>query len=369
LSELYAVRAALRDEQGRTQEALTDLKHAVTLNPNDSWAFAELARLHSVEGEPHTALRDLRQALVLNPLDFVLHARHCLVLQDLAMFARATAACDRARALQGPGGNWATVVSEWLARSQGNLKQAMVWSGQALRADPQSIGAYERRAEIMLTLGMAAEARELYRQARIATHDEEAVEIGLAKAAYCQNGADGLRQYLESTGLDRSAHARTLIDTAYLRLLLGEPRQADDLVQRAMRASDFDPVRFNGAWFARWGWSDELIRAAAEVGTGDRPDAMKDLQQIADLIDRLVSEGEQRGGLYALKAEVLALRGSDDSAMRALSQAVELGWRESWWAQREPYLASLRSRTDFRNLMERVDDLNRRTRDELKPDE
>jgi TolB-like protein/DNA-binding winged helix-turn-helix (wHTH) protein/Tfp pilus assembly protein PilF len=369
LSELYAVRAALRDEQGRTPEALTDLKHAVTLNPNDSWAFAELARLHSAEGEPHTALHDLQQALVLNPLDFVVHARHCLVLQDLGRFAQATAACERARSLEGSGGNWATVVSEWLAWSQGNLKQAMIWSGQALKFDPQSIGAYERRAEIMLTLGMAAAARDLYRQAEVATHDEEAIQIGLGKVAYCQNGADGLRQYLATTDLDHSPHARTLIDTAYLQLLLGEPGRAVDLVQRATKAADFDPVRFNAAWFARWGWSDQLIRAAAEVGTGDSPGAAKDLQQVSALVDRLEAEGEQRGSLYALKAEVLALSGSNDGAMRELSQAVGLGWRESWWAEREPYLASLRSRPDFRTLMARVDEMNRRTRAELAPDQ
>jgi transcriptional activator of cad operon len=42
LSELYAVRGALRAEQMRRAEAQQDLARAVALDPNTSWAFAEL---------------------------------------------------------------------------------------------------------------------------------------------------------------------------------------------------------------------------------------------------------------------------------------------------------------------------------------
>lgn len=369
LSELYAVRAALRDEEGLTKEALADLEHAVSLNPNDSLAFAELARLHSVEGEPLTALKHLRQALALDPLDFVLHARHCLVLQDLALFAQASAACERARALQGQDGNWGTVVSEWLAISQGDLVQAMAWSGLALKSDPHSFGAYERRAEVMLTLGMSREARSLYEQARVATSEAESAEIGLCRVAFIEGGADALRNRLSESGLDQSAHARTLIETSYLHLLLGEGPTARDLMMRAMQASDFDSGRFHSAWFARWGRSDQLVLATAQLQTGDPADASVNLQQISDLVERLLKEGEERGEIYALKAEILALRGKQDAAMQALGEAAELGWRSSWWAQREPYLTSLRSRSDFRTLMARIDASNQRARSELAPDQ
>lgn len=369
LSELYAVRAALRDEQGRTGQALADLEHAVSLNPNESLAFAELARLYSVEGDPKAALKNIQQALALDPLDFVLHARHCLVLQDRALFAEATAACERARALQGQEGNWATVVSEWLAWSQGDLVQALAWSGLALKSDLRSFGAYERRAEVMLTLGMSREARAVYEQARAATSDAEAAEIGLCKVAFFEGAADALRNCLSASALDQSVHARTLIEDANLHLLLGEAPSARDLMARAMHAPDFDPGRLNSAWFARLGRSDQLVLAAAELQTGDLADAKVHLQQISDLVDRLYKDGEERGGIYALKAEVLALRGNDDAAMQALDEAVALGWRSGWWAQREPYLASLRPRSDFRNLMAHIDASNQRARAELAPDQ
>lgn len=367
LSELHAVRAALRAEQGRTADAFSELNRAVALNPNDSWAFAELARLYSVEAQPRSSLQNLQRALALDPLDYLLHARQCVVLQDLARYVQATAACERARSLQGQG-SWATVVTEWLALSQGDLVQALAWSGLALKSDPQSIGAYERRGAILLTLGMASDAKHLYEQARAATHDDEAASIGLAKVAFYEGGADALRFQLATTRLEQSEHARSLIEAAHFRLLLGDAAQARRLMTTAMLASDFDSARFNGAWFARWGWSDQLILATAELQVGESASATQHLEQISELLERMMAAGEERFGIYALKAQVLALSGNAAGAMQALTRAVDLGWRYAWWAQREPYLASLWSRSDFRALMARVEALNQRARAAVKPD-
>jgi hypothetical protein len=86
------------------------------------------------------------------------------------------------------------------------------------------------------------------------------------------------------------------------------------------------------------------------------------LQGISDLLERLVLAGEERHGIYVLKAEVLALKGDADGAMKALNRATNLGWRGSWWVQREPYLVSLRDRGDFRALIARVDGIDRAMR-------
>jgi hypothetical protein len=40
--------------------------------------------------------------------------------------------------------------------------------------------------------------------------------------------------------------------------------------------------------------------------------------------------------------------------MRALQRAADQGWREVWLAEHEPYFASLRSRADFRALLQRL---------------
>jgi TolB-like protein/DNA-binding winged helix-turn-helix (wHTH) protein/Tfp pilus assembly protein PilF len=366
LSELYAVRAALREEQGRTDEALADLNHAVALNANNSSAFAELGRVYLGQGQPRVALQNLMRAMALDPLDYILPARQCLALQDLARYQQAGAACERARSLQGPG-NWAFVASTWLAWTQGDLVEAMNWNASALKDDPHNIDLYQRRADFLLTLGMPADARQTYEQARTATGNDEAVNIGLAQTAFYEGGASALRSQLSTAKLDESVHARTLIHAARFHLLLGEASQARQLMTRAMQAPDFDPGRFNGPWVARWGQSDQLILANAELLSGDSAAAAKHLQEIADLLERLMAAGEERNGIYALRAEILALRGDEQGAMRDLNRAADLGWRYSWWAEHEPYFAVLRPRPDFRALIARVGSINDRMRSELHP--
>jgi len=80
------------------------------------------------------------------------------------------------------------------------------------------------------------------------------------------------------------------------------------------------------------------------------------------MLDRAIAAGEQRFGIYALKAQVLALRGDSDGAMQALMRAVDLGWRRSWWADHDPYFEQLRARSDFRALMSKVDAINHQLR-------
>jgi TolB-like protein/DNA-binding winged helix-turn-helix (wHTH) protein/Tfp pilus assembly protein PilF len=366
LSELYAVRAALREEQGRTDDALADLNHAVALNANNSWAFAELGRLYIGEGQPRVALQNLMRAVALDPLDYIVSARQCLALQDLARYEQAGAACERARTVQGPG-NWAFVASSWLAWTQGDLVQAINWNSSALKVDPHNIDLYERRADFLLTLGMPAEARQMFEQARAVTGDDEAVTVGLARAAFYEGGAAALRTQLSAAKLDESTHARTLIHAAHFHLLLGEASQARQLMTRAMQAPDYDAKRFNGAWVARWGQSDELILADAELQCGDSVAAAKHLQEITDLLDRLIAAGEERNGIYALRAETRAMRGDAPGAMRDLNRAADLGWRSSWWAQHEPYFDALRSRADFRALIAHTNSINDRMRSELHP--
>ena len=68
----------------------------------------------------------------------------------------------------------------------------------------------------------------------------------------------------------------------------------------------------------------------------------------------MTAAGVRRHGVYELQAQVAALRGDADGAMRALQRAADQGWREVWLAEREPYFATLRPRADFRALLGRV---------------
>jgi len=361
LSELYAVRGALRAEQSRVDEAKKDLLHAIALNPNDSWAFAELGRLSLALGRPREAEQSLSLALMLDPADFVLLARECVALQDMARYQEASSACERSRVHQADG-DFGTMATSWLEWTQGHIPEALDWNAAAIKLDSTDINLYERRADLLLTLGLAGSARETYQQARAQTRNEEKTNLGLASIAYYEGGVSALRSHLATTRLDDAPHSRILFQVAYDHLLAAEPQIAQQVLTHAMSAADFNASSLNDPWYARWGESDQLILALCETQTGQKEAADRHLQEILTMLEQALDAGVQRFGIYSLKAQVLALRGDPDGAMRALTRAAELGWRRSWWADHEPYFARLRARADFRALLARVDTANQQLR-------
>ncbi|MDB6083631.1 MAG: hilA 4 [Gammaproteobacteria bacterium] len=368
LSDAYAVRGALRAEQLRNDAAQQDFGRAVKLNPNDSVAYTELGRLFLInEGRPRDALFNYTQAATLDPLNYQPQAQRCVALQDLGQFDEAATACTRARELQ-PEAYWPATVTSWLAAAQGRLDGALQWNEEAIKLAPDVFQLYNQRATYYLLLGLPARARDILERARVETTDVEGVNDALAQVAYYEGGPAQLRAHLAASGLDRSLHAATLFSAAYSQLLIGDAAAAKRSTERALAAIDFMPDSLESPWnAARWGHSDGLTVALVELDSGDRVSAMRRLDALAATLDRLVRNGEKRYGVDELRATVLALRGDGDGAMRALSRAADLGWRRSWWAEREPELASLWKRDDFRALTARVNAANAKLREHVSP--
>jgi hypothetical protein len=163
--------------------------------------------------------------------------------------------------------------------------------------------------------------------------------------------------------MEDSSHASRLFVAAYYRLLIGDSATAEANMERALKAPDFAPAAVASPWAAaHWGHSDELTMALIDLHSGNTPSATRHLDAVAATLDQLVRSGEKLYGVDELRAAVLALRGDADGAMRSLVRAADLGWRRSWWAEREPDLAALRERSDFRALMARVSDSNAQLR-------
>jgi transcriptional activator of cad operon len=359
LSDIYAVRGALRSEQFRNTEALADLQHAVALNPSDSVAFTELGRLSLLkQGRPRDALAYYSQAATLDPLNYLPQAQRCFALQDLARYEDAVPACTRARELL-PEGYWPLVVTSWLMFAQGKIDEALNWNRLALKAAPDVFDLYRDCATWNLILGIPSRAREALELARAKTQGAEAVDVELAEVAYYEGGTSALKKHMQATRMEDAAGAGTLFQAAYYRLLMDEPAAAAVLVKRGLAAADFTPESLDDPdAAARWGHSDQLIIAMVEQRNGDNASAMKRLDAVASTLDKLVQAGERRYGVDELRATVLAQRGQADGAMQSLTRAADLGWRRSWGAEREPDVAALWTRSDFRALMARVNHSN-----------
>ena len=365
LADLYSARGALELHQMRQSEALLDLRRAVQINPNSRDAYSQLGLLHLVSGQPREALQNYSNAVALDPLDDYLQAQHCLALQDLARYQEAEAACENARALA-PQGPWPYVASSWLSDAQGRADQALRWNEEALKRSPGAADLYVDRGNWELSIGLTELARATYRQAvEAAAGDpewlDELTEFSLL-SALATGGIPALKSQLSSTRVE-GASAGALLDISMAKTLAGDLRSARRLVDRALAQRDYDvQVARNAPWAAREGYSYSLIAAYVLLHTGEAAAAEAQLKQTSSLLEQMIRDGVTRYGVYQLQAQIAAVRGQADEAMRLLNRAADLGWGNSWRAQHEPYLAPLQARRDYQALIQRVDARNVRLR-------
>jgi len=359
LPELYTARGGLRSDQGRYEEALSDLRHAIDLNPNDSQALSEMGYVYITHARPRDALASYSAASILDPLDFNLHARRCNALTDMARYDEAEAACTHARALA-PAASWGYVASSWLESARGRVDAALRWNELALKASPDEFEVYEDRASLLLILGLPAQARDILERARMIPGNDEPVAVRLAEVSYYEGGASALREQMQAARFDSSSRADTLLRAARLHMLLGEALAAKQSLEKALAAPDLSRTTLDHPWYLREGESYGLVMALADIGIGDRRSAGQQLDTLVASLETLRQAGVERYGVYELRAAVLALRGDTEGAMVALGHAAELGWRGAEQALHDPALDSLQSREDFRALMARLQQQDQR---------
>ncbi len=357
LPDIYTARGALRSDQGRNDEALRDLRHAIDLNPNDSDALTEMGYLFIYNARPRDALASYSAAATLDPRNFNLQARRCIAFTDMARFDEADLACAHARALA-PGSSWALVASSWLDWARGRIDDALKWNAQALKLSPNEFTLYKDRSNLLLSLGLPASARAALERSRQAAPSDEAVAVRLALISYYEGGAPALREQLAATHFEASTRADTLLLAARLQLLLHDAPAARRLLDQALAAADLGRDTLDNAWIEREGESNELALAITELWMDDRPAALRRLDALAARVQGLMQAGVERYGAYKLRAEVLALRADADGAMLAMRHAADLGWREAMQAEHDPAFESLRARSDYRALIEHAKQQN-----------
>jgi TolB-like protein/DNA-binding winged helix-turn-helix (wHTH) protein/tetratricopeptide (TPR) repeat protein len=359
LPDLYTTRGGLRSDQGRYDDALTDLRHAIDLNPNDTQAISEMGYVNITNARPREALASYSAAALLDPLDFNLHARRCIALADMARFDEADSACAHARALA-PDASWGYVASSWLESARGRIDEALKWNAMALKSSPDEFELYDDRANLLLTLGLPAQARDTLNRARTAGGNDEAIAVRLAEITFYERGAAAAAALMQAGGFDSSTHADTLLRAARLHMLLGEATLAKKLLEKALAAPDLSRTTLDHPFYVRQGESYGLVMALAQNGSGDRHAAEQQLDTLLASLDRMKQAGMERYGVYTLRADILAMRGDGDGAMVSLGHAAELGWRGATQALHDPALASLQSRGDFKALLERLGEQDQR---------
>ncbi|MGH8137668.1 MAG: tetratricopeptide repeat protein [Steroidobacteraceae bacterium] len=359
LAEAYAARAVLRTEQWRLDEAISDLKKAVALRPNYAEALIRLGGAYEYRAQPREALAAYREAAELDPLHVVLHIRRCLVQQNLGHYDDAAKACARATELQpgNPNPYWTTGL---LALSQGSLDGAIDGYRKALAKAPWRTDLLSQLGWLLLDVGLPEEARKAF-DTSLAQQGADPVYLGLERAQFfVATGSPGdLDHYLKGIDLSSTQEAQPLLYAALLELVADNAPQSRNLVTRAASSIHGDDrLLFQNVWETRWGRAPEVVLALTARAAGDTEGAERYLSQLDRWLEFVVREGHVWAGERYLRASTAALRNDRTRALRALEDAVGLGWRRSWWLRADPAFRSLRDDPRFVALLGRIDALN-----------
>jgi TolB-like protein/DNA-binding winged helix-turn-helix (wHTH) protein/Tfp pilus assembly protein PilF len=361
VAEFYITRASWRNDHLEHDAAIKDLQHALAINPESPRAAAMLGYIHLTMAQPRAAHRHIATAAALDPFNATIHALSCTALTDLGNFEAASEECAQARAIEPESQSALTALSN-LEEARGNAAEALKWTTIALHASNDVAELHADRGRWLMRLGLVKEAHAAYLAAIDTTGEAGLRNLGLAglglRSTFAVEGAEGVKRLIAASHMDTSDDPDVLFFLAEAALLTGDAAAARGLAMRALARSK--PEQLGSPWDARNGRSSLIIAAAADLASGNAKQAEKHLAAAQELVDRLIRGGMRRHDTYILQAEIAAMRGDPDGAMRSMTAAAELGWRYVWLAQHLPYLESLRGRADFKALMARIEARNAR---------
>jgi TolB-like protein/DNA-binding winged helix-turn-helix (wHTH) protein/thioredoxin-like negative regulator of GroEL len=333
---VLAVKGWLLTEEFKFDEALPLLQQAVKANPNDASSHRFLGDLFDRRARPNEALSHYSAAASLDPMDFISHVFRCIELVDLGDIAEATAACKRARELDGAN-MWGPLATSWIERSQGRTQEALRWIDAARKLEPTDSWLAEQKIDLLLTLRRPADALAVAQALpKDGSFWELAREGGIV---FAEGGADALKNWIAVHPVrERAGTGVELAELARLQLIAGDAKAALETLAHADRILPrANADLFDGSQI-RHDFSGALVHARVHLAGGSRQRATELLDGVDRLLDTYEDNGGRHFGLHSLRAEVYALRGDKAKAATALQAAWQSGWRATWRAERDPFL-------------------------------
>ena len=339
--EVIAVKGWLLTEEFRFDEALPLLLRATQMNPNDAASHRFLGNLYDRRAQPQEAINHFSAAARLDPMDFISHVFRCMELIDLGEFGEASAACKRARELDSTN-VWGPMTTAWISRAQGKTDEALQWLDAAYKLRPQDTYLGDQRIEQLLVKGKTAEARAVWR----ALPDGDSF-FGVARESpiiYAEGGRDAIKAWLADRGMaNKAASGAEFAELARLQYIGGDAVAARATLAHAERILPLSTADMFDGGQIRFEYSAALVRAGIELqGGGDKAKAAEILRKFDHVLDTYENNGGRHFGLYALRAESLALQGRMREAQESLNVAWKNGWRATWRVRSDSSMAGLK---------------------------
>ena len=235
---------------------------------------------------------------------------------------------------------WGPLATAWIDRAQGNSAAALRWIDEARKIAPADIWLADQKIELLMALGKAEEAFAVMREL-----PGDGSFFSLAREAslvYSDKGPQALRSFINRHELrDRAGTGGELAELARLQVFAGDSTGAKYTLAHAQRILPSSTADLYDGGQIKHEYSAALIQARIELAGGDRERATTLLNQVEKLLDTYERNGGKHFGLYSLRSEMYALRGDKVKAEAALNDAWKAGWRNTWRARHDPYLAGV----------------------------
>jgi TolB-like protein/Tfp pilus assembly protein PilF len=344
-AEAHASLGLIRDNQKDYDGAIASLQHAIKLRPTYTLAHVWLGVvLNSIGRYKEAAERDA-EALRLDPLSPIINTNAGFDAirfgNDKEAEARFRHAIELDPAFAVPYSGMARMKT-----MRGALAEALEWAQQALERAPTRAFYLARKGFLYLQLNQVERAEEWLLAAKQAASDSQFIgDAELALAIACND-----RNRLQQISNDAEGHG--LAQRGLAAWLLGDEQRALSLYEE--RCPDHNLIIYeliNDEWV--WRFPHSLYRACLRMRNG-AADASADVETFLESLARISAEGIFNPNAEYWAVIALLTLGRKDDALRRLESAIDHGWRNVWWARRDPCLATLAKDPRFEALLSKV---------------
>jgi len=300
-SSAHTALAAVQNESGKRDDAVTTLRHAIDLRADDDEAHRLLGRILAAQGRVDEGVAQLKTAIQLRPTSFNHYVSLGFVLYASSRYPAALGAYQKAAEMR-PNNAWPYEMLGATYQAQGETSRAIGNYEHAIRLGASAV-AYTNRGVAYFSAGDYDKARNAF---------IEAIEHEPRKASLHRDLGD---TYLK---LNRRDAARA------------EYERAIEVAQATLTVNSQDPFSI-------------VLIALCEANLGRRSRAERHATEAMAL-------APANRDIMFRSAKVFALTGNRPAALDALRRAVERGYDPAV-ARRDPELASLRSTAEFERVL------------------
>jgi hypothetical protein len=160
---------------------------------------------------------------------------------------------------------------------------------------------------------------------------------------YAEGGPPALKAWLASSKVvDLAGTGAELVEAARLQIMAEDAVASYATLAHAERILPLSSADLYDGSQIRNDYSAALNQARIKLLAGaDRDGAMKQLDQVERMLNQYEKSGGRHFCLYALRADVHALRGDKEKAAAELRKAWEHGWRSGWRTRYDPFLVGV----------------------------